>query len=417
MDNNYFPEKFLYHIWDAQHIRYSDYHSKILHTVSGKELKIHFAGHYNTMSGADFQNASIEINGTHLIGDIEIHINSSDWYHHQHDDNPAYNSVILHVVYHHNHHNDMTINEDNRQIEILEIKNLFTDEIEVLFKDYTENNFRTNEKYCKLFANIRPEFFEQFLIRSGLERLNKKVKRFTTELSFVSMDQLLYQSIFEALGYTKNKNQFYLYSKDNKWLTFKKLYDLSSQMSLERFIELLVEGADFENNKYHWYLFRVRPCNQPLTRIYQIAPFLYTSFATSLTTEIQSLFSFKKDEFNLKRFKARVYERLCAESSYTTYKMGKERINTIIINIFIPILIVYSALTNDDELAILCHQIYNDFSGLEEHHIDHIMRKYMTEDQYAFVQKKTIYQQGILNVYYLYCINNLCDICSLNAMK
>jgi hypothetical protein len=291
-------------------------------------------------------------------------------------------------------------------IEILEIRDLFTQEIQILFAEYTESDFRQKEKFCRLFSTIRPEFFSDYLQSCGLARLEKKKQRFSAELSFVSMDQLFYQSIFEALGYAKNKVPFYLFAKDHGWLNYRKLYNTG--MTLDEFVESLVSNAD---PGYDWYMFRIRPQNQPLTRIQQIAPFLYSSFETSLTTTIQSLFSFKKEEFNLKKFKKRLYETLCTENKYTKYSIGRERINIIVVNIFIPILLVLAELTADAELNFLCRAIYSDFDPLSENHTTNIMRNFMTDNQYAISQSRSIYQQGLLHIYHKYCANHLCEMC------
>ena len=401
---NNLPEKFLYHIWDEQHIKFDNLTNKSFKSVSGKEIKIHFPGHYNTMSGADFKNALIEFDGKNLTGDVEIHLNTNDWYSHQHDDNPAYNTVILHVVLRHNRNENITINEKNDHIEILELQYIISDEIEKLFQKYEERDYLINEKYCGLFASIRPEFLEKMLIQSGVERLEKKIKRFEAELSFVSLDQLFYQSILEAMGYSKNKHQFYLFSKDNKWTTYKQ-----KNLSLNDFTEDLITKADFDNNKYGWYLFRIRPCNHPKTRIYQIAPFIYKSFESSMASEITKLFSFTKGSLKLSLLKKRIYENMRYEG--IEHKLGKDRIDTIVVNIFIPLLIIYSKILNDNELYTLCMKIYHEYNGLQENHISHIMKKYMTEEQYAVSESKAICQQGLLNIYHKYCINHLCKLC------
>jgi translation elongation factor EF-G len=86
----------------------------------------------------------------------------------------------------------------------------------------------------------------------------------------------------------------------------------------------------------------------------------------------------------------------------------------MIINIFIPILIIFAKNTNDNELQALCEQIYQEFNGLELNNIDELMKRYMTEEQYSLSQSKAIYQQGLLNIYHKYCINHLCKLCKAN---
>jgi len=403
-----FSEKFLYHIWDAQHLRY-DAQPKTLCTVTGKSVQVGFAGHYNTMNGPDFLNATIDIDGKPMQGDVEIHLNSGDWYQHQHDQNPAYNNVILHLVYNHNHHLNKTLTEDSEQIEILEIKGCLSEDIDKLFREYEEKPFSPLPKYCRLFANIRPEFFETFLANSGQDRLQKKIKRYRAELSFVSIDQLIYQSIFEALGYSKNKHQFYMFAKENNWLSYKQRF--VAGMTLAEFTEAMLQAAGFAENRYKWYTFRIRPCNQPQARISQIAQFIYSSFAASLITEVQKLFSFTKANFSMKGFKARLYERLYIANSHSQYKLGVDRINALVINVFIPILMVYAQQVNDTELGELCNNIYNNFEGLKENFIDQIMHNYLTESQVRLIGKRAILQQGLLNTYHKYCINHLCEVC------
>ncbi len=66
-------------------------------TEDGKELKIRSAGWYNRGWGPDFKEARIQIGENELFGDIEIHIEESSWRKHGHNEDGAYNKVILHV--------------------------------------------------------------------------------------------------------------------------------------------------------------------------------------------------------------------------------------------------------------------------------------------------------------------------------
>lgn len=67
-------------------------------TVDGRRLVIIDPGRLNTDSGPDFFNAKVSIDGHLWAGDVEIHVKASDWHRHGHDGDPAYESVILHVV-------------------------------------------------------------------------------------------------------------------------------------------------------------------------------------------------------------------------------------------------------------------------------------------------------------------------------
>ncbi len=72
-----------------------------LRTVNGHALDIVYPGEINFNQGPDFLHARIEIDGLLWVGSVEIHINSSDWFHHKHEDDDFYRNVILHVVWKH----------------------------------------------------------------------------------------------------------------------------------------------------------------------------------------------------------------------------------------------------------------------------------------------------------------------------
>lgn len=78
--------------------RFQLWRGRNLRTSQGKTVRIYDAGKLNNGPGPDFKDAHVEIDGQEWVGCVEIHRRASDWYRHGHDNDPAYENVILHVV-------------------------------------------------------------------------------------------------------------------------------------------------------------------------------------------------------------------------------------------------------------------------------------------------------------------------------
>ena len=69
----------------------------ILITTAGEKLMIIHPGIYNTHQGPDFNQGAL---GSEIwVGDIQLHVDASDWHRHQHSNDKKYRNVILHVVW------------------------------------------------------------------------------------------------------------------------------------------------------------------------------------------------------------------------------------------------------------------------------------------------------------------------------
>ena len=104
-------EDLLQFIW-----KYNLYRPGTLTTSTGDPVQITHPGTQNRDAGPDFSMARIRIGNTILAGNIELHVRTSDWVRHNHDADPAYSRIILHVVYEH----DMEI--EPCSIPVLELK-------------------------------------------------------------------------------------------------------------------------------------------------------------------------------------------------------------------------------------------------------------------------------------------------------
>ena len=72
-------EAYLHYIWKTKSILF-----KRQKLINQEQFELIDPGFYNTESGPDFFNGSVKIDGVIWRGNIEIHINSSDWYAHNH---------------------------------------------------------------------------------------------------------------------------------------------------------------------------------------------------------------------------------------------------------------------------------------------------------------------------------------------
>jgi Protein of unknown function (DUF2851) len=113
-------EDFLHYLW-----KFKKFPTSNLQTTNHQSITIIYSGDYLQLAGPDFFNAQIIIGGQKWAGNVEIHLNASDWYLHHHEKDDSYDNVILHVVW---HHNVDVFRKDNTVIPTLELKKLVDQE-------------------------------------------------------------------------------------------------------------------------------------------------------------------------------------------------------------------------------------------------------------------------------------------------
>lgn len=86
-------ERLLHYVW-----RHRLFPLEAMHTTEGEAVEVIDPGLHNADAGPDFFNAKVRIGGTVWVGNVEIHLRSSDWVRHGHHTDTAYNSIILHVA-------------------------------------------------------------------------------------------------------------------------------------------------------------------------------------------------------------------------------------------------------------------------------------------------------------------------------
>ncbi|MFC1908739.1 DUF2851 family protein [Chloroflexota bacterium] len=191
---NAFPESLVVEIWQNRLLERTD-----LITEDGEPVRIIYPGRVNGDQGADLLDAVVATSQGLRKGDIEVHVKSSSWWAHQHHRDPAYNRVILHVVF---------WNDTGEATNLQNGENSPTLALHRYFKKpaVSSNNpvipcFRAMERWYV-------GFLDEFLDCAGMERFFTKANAFQTDFAQLEPEQSLYRGIMGALGYAKNKSPF-----------------------------------------------------------------------------------------------------------------------------------------------------------------------------------------------------------------
>ncbi len=360
-------EDFIHYLWKFK--KFNDQKAK---TQQGECLEIINVGWHNqNESGPDFFNARIKIGNQLWAGNVEIHLKSSDWYQHNHQEDSAYDNVILHVVW----EDDVEIfRKDNTVIPSLELKHLVYPTAQHAYENLIYQS--------KKFINCEYVFaeFDSFLINSWLERvfvsrLEEKSKFIINYLEKSNNDweEVFFLLLTKNFGLNVNGEAFLSMANSIDFSVVRKLSH--SSMNLEAlflgqahlldqkndnvYVQQLQQEYKYIKNKFQLSnkgvvvpkFFRLRPSNFPSIRLAQLASlyarnsdlFNQLTDITSLT-EVKDLFTISLSEF------WRTHYSLTKESNASTKKLSNSFINLIIINTIVPVQFSFAKFTNQTDL-------------------------------------------------------------------
>ena len=198
-------ESWLQAIWAHQ-----IFDKKNLQSTGGEKIEIRFPGWLNKGIGPDFHDAQIVIGDVILHGTVEVHLQSSAWHHHKHQHNPAYNSVILHIVLDQNTIHPIQ-REDGMAVPELELRPRLNKNVLTMLGDESEllNRYDHLPGRCGMMVvewGASP--LEQLLAHAAENRMQRKVDRIAEQWEGHDPEQLLFQLIFKSLGYSAHSHSF-----------------------------------------------------------------------------------------------------------------------------------------------------------------------------------------------------------------
>ncbi|MDZ4669014.1 MAG: DUF2851 family protein [bacterium] len=416
-------EDLLQFVWKNKYLL-----SQNLVTTHGQNLQIIKTGLLNKESGPDFFNAQVKLGDTLWVGNIEIHIKSSDWIRHKHHHDKAYENVILHVVW----ICDLDIKSTTGEIiPTLEIKDLISPEMLSKYEQIFAGSY--DIPCTSIFKPISTIEWTFWLDRLAIERLESKLNKLYQMLSTLNgnWEALLFHQIAQAFGQKINAIPFELLSLELSPNILVKYKDdlISHQALVLGTAGFLDKKLNNEYNKslqscYHylkqkhglqtldysiWKFGKTRPANFPTLRLFQLAEWMRNDpLPLSNYIHCKTVKDLKRKLVKKGSQKVDIGE-LHPRRNYDyadTISISEDFVDSIIINAIIPVLFGYG---KQQQLDWLCERVQGWASEIsaEKNHIIQQWKKLgvscvNAQESQALIQLKNYY-----------CTNKLCLQCAV----
>ncbi|MCS6991003.1 MAG: DUF2851 family protein [Chitinophagales bacterium] len=328
-------------------------------TTDGRVVQILHIGHWNQNEGPDFLNARLRIGPLEWAGNVEIHVRSSQWQAHGHDNHPAYRNVILHVVY-----EDDAPLAPHLAVATIELRHQLPSHF---YQRYQQLQSSTKWVPCASSLNhIVEPLRTSWLQRVVVERLEARLQPIKESLQLNRNDwqETFYQMLAGALGAPVNTEPMrQLAQRVPLKMLARHLGQpvqieamlfgtagLLPRRSSDEYTSLLQQEFKHLQKKYglpslppaSWRFFRLRPAAFPTLRIAQLA---------SLFQQQPALWSLVLDATTVMQLKEllktsvagywQMHYRFGTISAPCAKTLGDETLNLLLINCIIPMLFLY----------------------------------------------------------------------------
>jgi hypothetical protein len=413
-------ESLLQFIW-----QHSLYNAQDLQTTEGDTVTVIHAGKLNTHAGPDFSDARVKVGNTILAGNVELHIRSSDWHKHGHQNDAAYKNLALHVVY------EKDSEDVANGIPTLELRaHISTD---VLAKYSVLVNAASKLPCGMQHTAVRSITKEGWLARLLAERWEQKLGDWNVLLYGSAEDwrNLLYWRMAANFGFKTNATPFLMLAqslpiniatrhKDNL-LQLEALFFGQAGMLEDDFKDdyprELQREYEYLKRKYKlkpiaaslWKFLRMRPVNFPSVRIAQFAALVHRSLhlfsqivESHTVAEIKPLLDVKASAYwdTHYRFDDEANEKAMPKA------LGKTSVENIIINTVAPIQFLYASRQGAEALRERSLQLLEAVPA-EKNNITTIW------EAHDWVPENAAQSQALIQLYNNYCSQKRCLQCTI----
>ncbi len=395
-------------------------------TVSGQRLRVLNTGTLNYESGPDFFNAHIELNNVCLHGNVEIHIQTSDWLKHGHQNDARYNQLILHVVYQH----DVQLLQNQKYgVEILELKHYIAQNT---LDKYAQLMAYKKELPCKSqWQQLNQGTFDIWLQRMLSERLERKTQDIKQLWMYFNQNevQTFYTLLLKAFGFKTNGIAFELLAKHlpvhvlqrhqqsiqelkallmgtvgvleaselkGEYSVLKAIYQkLKANYQLETLApHLLTTGA-------------VRPQNSPQKRLLQFATLIHHyPFVLSQPLSAQTLSLFTHSTFKKKRPPLHLAIASENDALFISIGLGLSSQQSLMVNALIPFLFFKGQINKQEPLCEVAIDLLETLAFENN-------RKTQAFKTHVFKFTKATHSQALIHLHDNFCVKKACLKCAI----
>jgi len=481
-------EKTVYEIWKERKFR------EALTTSDLQAIEVVDTGIQNKdLAGPDFLNVRIKFGNITYLGDVEIDSKYSDWKSHGHYFDKKYSKVILHITLSSENHQPYVYTKDKRKVHSVCILDFIDEALGTTLLRAVQNELknRTFKMPCKdRNSVISNKEKVNFIVELGIERfLNKSrkilerakqliyLKEMNIREPIVRYDfgedftnkkykpkdfsdtliwqQIIYEMIFEALGFSKNKEMMFKLAKTvnveylNKFVENENFLQMIESALLNvgglipekisfkeektsEYVRELIEiwenlKSDYDGiylKQEQWNFFKLRPQNFPTIRIAGGARLIKQLLNEQLFEDLIKLFekeSYPKDNAatlrNLLVVEAEgfwsdhyVFDKSASEK--LNYFVGISRVDEIVINVLLPVLSVYFEIFSKTDSVRRVKELYINYNQKTSNQLVNQVNSTLLLGR---AKEKSIIYQGMIELFRKYCVKEKCLECKIGT--
>ncbi len=391
--------------------------------LNGVSLRVLSPGRWNRMPGPDFRNAKLELNGTALRGDVEVHGKTSDWIAHGHGGDPAYDNVILHVV---------------RRDDTSPGNVAFLPESAVLvLPEAGEGDAETETKpqaaCAAYFAKMTPDELVNFLCDAGADRIRLRADERLRLMISAGTTKAFLSAVAEQLGVPDNREVFRTlaerlreYQEDELTAHFEALAWGESGLLPDPAADkrLTGDGRALASAWWdEWWPLRknggeglffkrtCRPLNSPERRLAMLGA-VGRTFLPDPCGQLAGILKCGSADLILETIQERLSGDEAFWDAHTSFRsaelkhhaalFGRPRVESLFADVILPVLAAYAKLVHDDALETRVFELFRALPPLQSNLVVRRMQALCLQGRKNAI-KTAAAQQGLIHLYKTHC--------------